>query len=885
LVTFDEDHLAHYGTPRKSGRYPWGSGKTPQNPSFLDSLAELRKSGMTDQEIAQGWDISTTQLRALNTIARNERKAAQIAQAEALSKKGVANTTAAAQMGIPESSYRALLDPSVKAKNEILMATANALQRQVDEKTYLDVGSGVESYLGVSPQKLTSALAILQAKGYEVHSVNIQQAGTGLETTMKVLTLPGKTQKDAWMHRYEVKHIEEFSEDGGKTYGKFLPPISINPNRVKVRYKEEGGADADGVIYVRPGVKDVSIGNNRYAQVRIKVGKDHYLKGMAVYKDDLPDGVDLVFNTNKSDTGKKTDAMKKLEADPNLPFGSVISRQIGDKMGTPQAKVTSAMNMIREQGQWITWKKTIASQVLSKQTPKLAKEQLDVTFETRKQEFDDIMRLTNPTVKKKLLDEFAANVDSAAVHLAAAKLPRQGWHVILPLASISPNEVYAPNYRDGERVALIRYPHGGTFEIPDLVVNNRNREGNKVIGKDTQDAIGIHAKVAERLSGADFDGDTVLVVPNDSKRIKTTPALEGLKGFDPKSAYPAYEGMPKLTSDRMQQLMGDVSNLITDMTIKQAPHSDIVRAIRHSMVVIDAEKHNLNYKLSAERNGIKQLKEQYQNTSRGGAATLISRAKSPAYINDRKLRPQSQGGPIDPITGKQVFVDSGKMRTARDGTKVARKTRVAKLEIEDDAHNLSSGTPMEKLYADHSNRLKTLANQARLASANTPSMKRVPSSAKIYADEVKSLDVQLALAKSNSPLERQAQIITANAVRARRLANPNLEKDQLKKIRFEELEKARQRTGASKTRIKLSQKEWDAIQAGAISNAKLEDILRNADLDDIKEKATPRTKYLMTSAKTKRAATMLAFGYTRAEVADALGVSMSTLDLAIGGEG
>ena len=66
------------------------------------------------------------------------------------------------------------------------------------------------------------------------------------------------------------------------------------------------------MIYVRPGVKDLRIGDKRYGQVRIMVDGTHYLKGMAVYKDDLPPGKDIVFNTNKHNTGRKKDAMKEL---------------------------------------------------------------------------------------------------------------------------------------------------------------------------------------------------------------------------------------------------------------------------------------------------------------------------------------------------------------------------------------------------------------------------------------------------------------------------------------------------------------------------------------------------------------------------------------------
>jgi hypothetical protein len=147
----------------------------------------------------------------------------------------------------------------------------------------------------------------------------------------------------------------------------------------------------------------------------------------------------------------------------------------------------------------------------------------------------------------------------------------------------------------------VRYPHGGTFEMPELTVNNQNREARSILSDKVKgharDAVGINSKVAARLSGADFDGDTVLVIPNDRRSVKTSAPLKELKDFDPQKRYPGYEGM-KVMSDKQKQ-MGDVSNLITDMTILGANPAEIARAVKHSMVVIDAEKHKLNYKQSA----------------------------------------------------------------------------------------------------------------------------------------------------------------------------------------------------------------------------------------------------------------------------------------------
>lgn len=881
VVITAEQYIAHYGTPRRSGRYPWGSGDDPHafNTSLLGHIKEMRKEGMTESEIAKGLGLTTTQLRASVTMARAEIKQDQINQAQRLKDKGLSNGAIAERMGLPgESSVRALLLPGASEKADALTVTKNMLKEQVDEKGFVDVGKGNENYLGISPERLNVALEMLREDGYEIHSVNIPQAGTGFDTKTKVACRPGTTQKEAWMNRENIQPLTQYSEDQGHRYGKAHPPLGIDINRVGVRYAKDGGDEADGVIYVRRGVEDVSLGNAKYAQVRVKVGDTHFLKGMAMYKDDMPDGVDILFNTNKDNTGNKLDAMKPLKDSKAYPFGTVV-RQLTKDTGTPKEKPYSVMNVVNEEGKWADWKKSISSQVVSKQSPKLAREQLDLTYEKRKKNYDEIMALTNPVVKKKLLEKFAEDSDSAAVHLKAAGLPRQNWHVILPVKSLAPTEVFAPNYKDGERVVLIRYPHGGTFEIPELTVNNRNREARKSIGADAKDAIGIHHKVAERLSGADFDGDTVIVIPNNGNRVLSTPALKQLKTFNPQREYPAYEGMPKLSPGGKQRLMGDVSNLITDMTIRLAPKEDLARAVKHSMVVIDAEKHNLNYKKSYTDNNIADLKARYQGGSRKGASTLISRAESEARVPDRTLRRPSDGGPIDPKTGKLVYVPTGATRTDKSGKQVPKTIKSTKLAETDDAFTLSSGTRMETLYATHSNKLKGLANQARLEASKAPPLKYSPQAKKAYQQEVEQLDANLRIAKMNAPRERQAQILTAAKMRSIKASEPDLDGDALKKVKFEVLEESRARVGAKKERVQITPKQWEAIQAGAVSTSKLNDILKNADMDTVVKLATPRREVLMTPTNTAAAKAMLAKGFTRSEVAEHLGVSLTTLDV------
>jgi predicted transcriptional regulator len=878
MIISEDDYLAHYGILRKSGRYPWGSGgpEYASNRSFLGYVEQLRKEGLSEAQIAEGFGVSTTQLRAAKSIAKNEERQSQINMAERLKAKGMSNTAIAERMSSPdnkigESQVRALLAPGVKDRNDILLATSNMLRDEVERKKYIDIGTGVENHLGMSSTKLGTAVAVLTEEGYKVQYLKVTQLGTGKQTTLKVLTAPGVTYSELSKNRDQIKQVGQFSEDGGRNYVRIQKPLSVDSKRVGVRYAEDGGTDSDGVIHVRRGVEDVSLGAARYAQVRIAVDGTHYLKGMAMYKDDLPAGVDLVFNTNKRDTGNKLDAMKAMKDDPDNPFGAVVRQKLGKN-----GKVESAMNIVNEEGDWDKWSKSLSSQMLSKQSPTLAKQQLDMTLERKQRELKEINALTNPTVKRKLLESFSDDVDSAGVHLKAAAMPRQRSNVILPINTLKENEIYAPNFRDGERVALVRYPHGGIFEIPELTVNNRHPQAKRALGQ-ARDAVGINSKVAERLSGADFDGDTVLVIPNNHRQIKTAAPLDGLKGFDPQHAYPSYEGMKRMSARTKAIEMGQVSNLITDMTIRGASTQELARAVRHSMVVIDAEKHNLNWRQSAIDNGISQLKAKYQGGPRAGASTLISRATSSVRVAERKPRPASEGGPIDRATGQKVFVPTGETYTNGKGKVVLKTFESKKLAETSNAHTLSSGTPIEKVYADHSNKLKALANQARKTAVNTTPKPYSPAAKKAYESEVSSLRTKLDIAKRNAPLERQAQVIANAVVRAKREANPDMDASDVKKIQGLALEEARARIGARKQRIDITPQEWAAIQAGAVSNSTLNQILANADLDRVKELATPRVQPKMTATMESRARAMVALGYTQAEIADQIGVSVSTL--------
>lgn len=895
-VTAVDDAFMHYGTPRHSGRYPWGSGDDPmqRNTSFLGFIEEKQKLGLSELEIAKAAEMTVTELRTRKTIAKGEKKRQDAAFALRQKDKGMSNVAIGVRMGIPESSVRALLNPAVLDRIDVVTTTAKFLKDQVASKKYIDVGAGTENHLGISQQKLGTAISLLKDEGYLVQYVKIPQVGNpGKYTSLKVLVPPNTDYSEMYKNRADIKTVTGFSEDGGHSFTDIVPPKSIDSSRIAVNYSETGGGDKDGLIELRRGVDDISLGDSKYAQVRIAVDGTHYLKGMAMYSDKMPDSVDLVFNTAKTDTGTKTDAFKPLKGENGVStadeaFGSVVrQKRYIDANGNEQL---SALNLVNEEGVWSTWSKNLSSQMLSKQKPQLAKAQLGLAYDEKKAEYDEIMSLTNPAIKRKLLETFSDGCDSAAVHLKAAALPRESTHVILPIPEMKDNEIYAPKYRNGETVVLVRHPHGGIFEIPTLTVNNRNKAAKEALG-DAEDAVGIHPNVAKRLSGADFDGDTVLVIPNNNGLVQTSQPLKDLKDFDPKISYPGYEGMKPLSAKGKGTLMGDISNLITDMSIKKASGDELARAVKHSMVVIDAEKWALNYKLSHQENGIAALKTKYQGGSRKGASTLISRAGSDIRVPEYKPRSAQQGGPIDPVTGKKVNVPTGesylKPETSRIGKSgrvlvtpasvETRATKTTRMAVAEDAFSLSSGTLMEATYATHANKLKALGNTARKSMLATKKTVYSPSANKTYAPQVSRLKAALNTALKNAPLERQAQLHANLAVKARMQANPGMDAADLKKIKGQELTKARLRNGASKARIDISPVEWEAIQAGAITNNFLKDILDNTDLDKVKQLATPRSSSGMTTGQVARAKAMIASGHTQSEVADALGVPVSTL--------
>lgn len=902
-ITSESNILEHYGTKRHSGRYPWGSGDNPYQHSgdFLSRVEELKKKGLSEKEILETindslpdeYKMGLTEFRTARQKAGHDRKALEYDQIRALKDDGLGWKEIGDKLGMSESSVRSKYNNAIGEKASQAEKIAATLKEEVDKKGMIDISEGANQVLGVSESKLDEAAYILEAEyGYQRYGVGIRQpTNVRQQTNITVLAKPEFDQKYAYQHQDQIDSLGDYhSDDGGETFTKLQRPSSLDSSRVAIRYGDEGGLDKDGVMEIRRGVPDLDLGKSHYAQVRILVDGDHYLKGMAVYSDDLPDGVDVMFNTNKPSGTPKMKVLKEAKADPDNPFGAAIKAN-GQSMyiGDDGKEHLSPINKLKEEGDWDTMSRNVSSQFLSKQPKKLIENQLNLTVADYKAQYDEIMRYDNPTVKKKLLNDFADTVEGTSMTLKASAFPGQSTKVILPINKIKETEAYCPTYENGTRLALIRYPHAGTFEIPIVTVNNKNVSGKRNLGA-IQDAIGINAKVAERLSGADFDGDTVMAIPvTDKVNIKSTRALKALEGFDPKTAYAVPEGNPNnvrlMKKEEKQREMGVISNLITDMTLRGADEDELARAVKHSMVVIDAEKHKLDYKRSERENGIPELKQKWQirvdeegATHYGGASTLLSRRKQTVRVPERRgsIRVDKETGEYIYKESGRTFIDpkTGKERKAEDTVSLISETK--------DARTLSSGTIQENLYADFSNKLKAMANQARKEAANMKGIQRNPEAAKTYAPEVASLKEKYNNMVANKPKERKAMLIANANIKAKiqeQGLDPTIDKKEIKKISSVEMQRARDSVGASgrKSKVTFTDREWEAVQAGAISDNMLTKFLNSSDSDEIVKRAMPKNVTVMTSAKMSKANAMLRSGYSYAEIAKACGVPESTV--------
>lgn len=961
-----ENYIRHYGVGHlnggHSGRYPWGSGDRPFQTSgdFKSRVQELKKKGLSEREIARELHIGTTdkngvftpsvgKLRIQVSLANFEERSAKVAKAKELYSAGYSVSAIGREMNLNESSVRSLLNENAEARMNKAQETANLLRQEIDSKGMIDVGEGWAQQLGVSQEKFNEALYILELDGYEVYNARMEQVtNPGKYTILKVAAPPGTEHREV----YDFGNIhtigDYISEDNGDSFKPaFAFPESLDSKRLEIRYKEDGGDQYDGLIELRRGVEDISLGDAAYSQVRILVDGTHYLKGMAAYADDLPPGVDVRFNTNKSKEKSMMEVLKPVKTitdengntvvDARNPFGSLIKEKGGQSyyIGADGKEHLRVINKRADEGDWDDWADKLPSQFASKQPYALAEKQANLALADKHAEYESILALENPTVRKVMLDKFADECDSTAVRLNTAALPGQRYQVILPVNSLKDNEVYAPNYKPGTTLALIRYPHGGRFEIPLVMVTDKNEEGRKRIGNTARDAIGINHNVAARLSGADFDGDTVMVIPLSGRtKVSSQPPLKGLEGFDPSMAYPERKGMrymkdPKTGKDSTQMEMGVISNLITDMTLKGATPDELAKAVRHSMVVIDAAKHKLDYKQSEKDNDIALLKKKYQGHTdekgsyREGASTLISSAKSTVRIPERKegaylTDPQtgkSKKYYVDPKTGEKLYTETGRTYTqvwnpntskwdstiSKNGQlytkdpegkytvevpptaklKVKRaETVTTKMENTSDARTLISdrNTAVEILYARYANELKGMGNEARRVSVNTVETKRNPAAAKKYEPEVESIKKKLAQAEGNAPRERRAQMIANSQVKAVKQANPMMTPKDLKKYKAQAIQTARNQVGAKRSPIALTDMEWEAIQSGAIGYTTLKKITKHIDDETLKGYAMPKTAtFSVSPAKVQQMKAMQAAGYTTAQIGERFGVSSSSV--------
>lgn len=955
-VDVSDGYLAHYGKGHldggHSGRYPWGSGaeRYQRATSFLDRVEQFKRDypKATAEQIKDTFGLTPGQFKQEITLCNYDYKCALIARAKELSASGTSNTEIGKKMGVNESTVRGWLNPDSTKKLDEIKATVDVLRDSLKNQKMVDIGPGVETELGISSDRLNTAARYLETReGYHIYLNRMAQpTNKDQKTTEKILAAPDVEWKDTYKWG-DIGTVNQYhSEDNGKTFEKFHYPAKLDPSRMMIRYAEEGGIEQDGVIEIRRGLKDLNLNGKNYSQVRILVDgqgdkfengneKNYYLKGMCVYADDLPDGVDIRFNTNKHVGKPWRDVLKPTKDDPENPFGSTIpaSGQHWYEDEKTGEKKLNLINKRADEDEWDKWGDSFSGQFLSKQSLSLIKKQLGETEKQKKAEYDEIMQIDNPVVRKYYLKEFASTCDSTAVHLRAAKIPGSKFHVILPLTEgVGEKECYAPNYPDGTKLALIRYPHGGTFEIPIVTVNNNIAQGKKRIGNGS-DAIGITAKVAEQLSGADFDGDTVMAIPTGKNgvNIQYKDPLKELVGFDPKESYPYHEGMRLMTEDNKGREMGMITNLITDMQLQGAPDDHVARAVKHSMVVIDAYKHKLDYVQSEKDNNIKELKELYQvsydaNGKRhvGGTTTIVSRATSQTQVTKRQGQPRinmpdkewyDPSRPVGALIYKEAD-DAHYMKehvNKRTGevtyTQETRLTNSTKMAEADNAYSLMANPdptkahPKELAYADFANSMKALANQARKEYMTTENLKYDKEANKKYATEVASLNAKLENANSNKGRERAAQRranVAMTEYKNRLIENalaedPNADiKKVLKSNRDAIMKKGTQALTAARTdlggktrkerNIEITDKEWEAIQAGAISNAKLENILNNADPASLRAKATPKAQKEIKDFQYGKILNMLntkdADGnkkFSTADIAKACGVSLDTI--------
>lgn len=472
-----EDELYHIGTPQEfdfdpngSGRYRQGSGENPNQhfsgDRFDIQLKELKSKKLPEKEIAKLMDYkSTRELRAAIAINKEQKMVSKYESGQKLEKEHPdwSKTRVAFELGMGESSYRALVKSVETGIKDRASKVADNLQALVDKHGAIDVGKGSNLHLGCSKEKENAALEILKQKGYIVSNFRFkQQTNPKQSIEYKVLYKPDLTYDYIHKNRQVIKPVKElanFEDSGDSMYKLNEYPSSMDKKRLAIRFSDGMVANADGTVYsgitddpkksgtakdglieVRRGCKDLYFGvGENYCQARILVDGTHYIKGMAVYSDDLPDGVDVLFNTNKDSSvpvlgSKNSSVLKPIKKeDPDNPFGSALKMDGGQsyypdpngkyKNAAGEPMSLSLINKRAEEGDWNDWSNKLPAQFLSKQNIPLIRRQLNLALADKEKSFKEIKSLTNPEVKASFLDEFADSCDTGSVHLRAAALP------------------------------------------------------------------------------------------------------------------------------------------------------------------------------------------------------------------------------------------------------------------------------------------------------------------------------------------------------------------------------------------------------------------------------------------------------------------------------
>ena len=928
-------------------------------------FAQMKHRGASEEEILKAMGLSTTEYRKLVKELKSKDMTARHEDVVKLSEMGLGATAIAKELSkrygyeISEGTIRGDLKriaagekvrvTKLEATKKILIDTLNEHTEDGKPYTFVDVGEGSEKYINVSQVLKDGAVSAIARENTDVfeHVIQVAQVNNSQQkTTVKFLVkvndpslTEGKSETEvkkaaaAYLHQHYDEMAPITSSVIGAAEGvpssvrKVEYPVSISHERVMIGYSDDpvNGDDnlaKDGTMIIRPSAKDLTMtdcdtqtGVTHYAQVRIAVDDSHYCKGMAMYgrEDQFPPGVDVIFYTNKTSNKswdkvlkefKKTkDENGNIVVDKDNPFGADLKatgqRYYYDENGE---KKMSAVNVLREEGDWNEYRKSLSAQFLSKQNLAFARNQLNTSIDNAKTQFDEIAAVKNAQVRNKLLEDFAESCDAKAIDLSAAATTGQLTQVLLPCPSLKSTtynddgsikeygHVYAPNYPDGHKLAIIRYPHANICEIPVLIVNNSNPEGKTQIGRGL-DAIGLPKSALDQLSGADTDGDTgtcidVTKLEELGLHVDTTKYFDELIGFDSKAAAPMTDvtvlnknwnarsdgtsGKTMSKRDRGLQ-MGRITNCISNMQkATGVTRDEMVRAMKYSMIVIDAYKHNLDWKGAEQEYGIKEIYDKYSSGDKKAIWT-VSKASTQGGLETQDFKYESytkadgtEGQKkvyINTETGEKYWSYTGReYEKLKEDPTTGKKTGTGEMVkatqkstgMEDawrrgeDATALVSAynTPMEQEYAKYSNAMHDIANQARKMMVNNTETVVATAEVKAqYVNEVASLKAKLEVAQQNAPKERLAQMYAQAALKSWKANNPEDAKDSdmLKKKRTYFQNQARARTGAngSGTRVKISAKEYEAINAGAVPKNTVTDVLKRCDKNTLNKQAVP----------------------------------------------